>query len=187
MGIGRLQGKFRLEEVAAFPAVGDPVAIYGNACGQPACDRVFRLRLGQLRPLSADCSQVTLEFLSPTKVQYEGSPVAPREFHVLIRNLLRRINFLNYFHCGGSLMEEPRSLIEAASAVRTERSSLRWEAWERYSFRQSRRVPMGGYTGSVTFSGALTAFWPWLALGEWVHVGKGATFGLGQYRLSPGR
>ena len=184
VGIGRGKGQFRMEQVATVPVGGDPVAIYGEGDGPVACNRIYRFGLAQLRPLPLHYSLLRLEFVTPTQVQYEGSPVAPREFHILFRSLLRRINFLNYFHCGGNLMEEPRLLIEAAGGVRREQSSLRWEAWERYSSRQSRRVPMGGYVGHVTFCGAFAPFWPWLALGEWVHVGKGATFGLGRYRLS---
>jgi CRISPR/Cas system endoribonuclease Cas6 (RAMP superfamily) len=42
---------------------------------------------------------------------------------------------------------------------------------------------MAGFTGQVTFRGDLARFWPWLALGQWLHVGKHATFGLGQYRI----
>jgi hypothetical protein len=42
---------------------------------------------------------------------------------------------------------------------------------------------MGGFTGSVTYAGNLGPFAPWLMLGEMVHVGKGATFGLGQYMV----
>ncbi|HZP02618.1 MAG TPA: CRISPR system precrRNA processing endoribonuclease RAMP protein Cas6 [Terriglobia bacterium] len=185
-GLGRWKGKFRLEEVAALPLVGDPAAIYREGRDHPASDRIYRLGLAQLPPPPADGSWLTVEFLSPTQVQYEGAAVAPREFHVLFRSLLRRVNFLNYFHCGGRLMEEPQTLIDDARTVRTEHSALRWEAWERYSFRQARRVPMGGYVGQVSFRGRLQPFWPWLALGQWVHVGKGATFGLGQYQVRTG-
>ena len=40
----------------------------------------------------------------------------------------------------------------------------------------------GGFTGDVTYRGDFRPFWPWIAAGEWVHVGKGVTFGLGRYR-----
>jgi CRISPR/Cas system endoribonuclease Cas6 (RAMP superfamily) len=37
--------------------------------------------------------------------------------------------------------------------------------------------------GSATYEGDLAPFWPFLVFGQWAHVGRGATFGLGGYRL----
>lgn len=42
-----------------------------------------------------------------------------------------------------------------------------------------------GIVGSATNEGDLAPFWPSLVFGQWVLVGKGATFGLGAYRLEP--
>jgi hypothetical protein len=104
---------------------------------------------------------------------------------VLLVNVIRRISLLSYFHCGCELPRDVASFLETARAVTTRDARLRWQAWERASTRQRRRVPMGGFLGQVTYHGDLAPFWPWLVLGELVHVGKGATFGLGQYRLEP--
>ncbi|MEZ5581405.1 MAG: CRISPR system precrRNA processing endoribonuclease RAMP protein Cas6 [Candidatus Competibacteraceae bacterium] len=42
----------------------------------------------------------------------------------------------------------------------------------------------GGIIGELTLTGdKLAPFWPYLWLGQWTHVGKGAVMGLGQYRL----
>ena len=37
--------------------------------------------------------------------------------------------------------------------------------------------------GEITYEGALKEFWPYIRLGEYVHLGKGSGFGLGKYRI----
>ncbi len=58
-----------------------------------------------------------------------------------------------------------------------------WTTWARYSARQDRRMEWSGLVGTATYAGDLAPFWPYLVFGQWVHVGKGATFGLGAYRI----
>ncbi|MBK7847400.1 MAG: CRISPR system precrRNA processing endoribonuclease RAMP protein Cas6 [Zoogloea sp.] len=41
----------------------------------------------------------------------------------------------------------------------------------------------GGVIGSWRLTGEIAPFIPFLYLGQWLHVGKEATFGLGGYRL----
>ena len=182
-GIGQGKGCFRLAEVSTLDAAGVARPIYQGA-SRRLSDRshvVTGEDLAAARPTPN--GTITLTFLTPTRLVYDGHTTGPAEFHILFRNLLRRVSFLNYFHCGGELLDDPKSLIEAARAITTVEARLRSHTWERYSARQGQRVPMGGFTGQVTYRGDLTPFWPWLALGECVHVGKGATFGLGQYRI----
>jgi len=59
-----------------------------------------------------------------------------------------------------------------------------WYDWERYSSRQDRRMKLGGFVGEITYLGDLKDFLPFLLLGSYIHVGKGATFGLGKYRIA---
>ena len=40
---------------------------------------------------------------------------------------------------------------------------------------------MGGFIGLVTFQGNFKEFLPFVNLGEYFHVGKGTSFGLGKY------
>ena len=68
----------------------------------------------------------------------------------------------------------------------TVEQELRWYDWERYSNRQEVRMRLGGFIGRVTYRGDLGEFLPYLLLGMYTHVGKGATFGLGGYRIDGG-
>ena len=76
-----------------------------------------------------------------------------------------------------------KGLIDQAMTVETVNNNLRWHDWTRYSLRQDRRMKLGGLVGSVTYAGDLKPFTPFIALGQYVHVGKNCTFGLGKYRV----
>ena len=101
---------------------------------------------------------------------------------MMIRNLLRRIAHLSYFHCEGDSSEfDFRGFIHRAMAVTIKEKSIEWYDWERYSARQGTRMKLGGFVGDITFEGDLAEFIPYLQAGEHVHIGKGTSFGLGKY------
>jgi hypothetical protein len=126
--------------------------------------------------------QITLEFLTPTRLKHKGrwAKEGP-PFHVLLRRLLDRVSSLSYFHCGQMFEADFRGLIERAAEVRIARAQTKWEDWARFSGRQRQRVEMGGLVGWATYSGDLSEYRALLALGELVHVGKGTVFGNGRY------
>ena len=184
-GLGRGRGRFRVDTVTSSPVAGPATPIYDGS-RQLLATRVASFSVdGMLPAPDGDSSTITLRFLTPTRLVHNAQSGAPTEFHVLFRNVLRRVNLLNHFHCGGELCDGAADLVADAQSVRTVDSHLQWREWDRYSARQDQRVPMGGFVGHVEYHGHLASFWPWLWLGEWVHVGKGATFGLGHYRLTP--
>ena len=55
----------------------------------------------------------------------------------------------------------------------------------RYSNRQQRLMNLEGLIGRITLTGDLSLFSELLSLGELVHIGKNATMGLGQYKITP--
>jgi CRISPR-associated endoribonuclease Cas6 len=64
-------------------------------------------------------------------------------------------------------------------------ADVRWVEWARWSGRQQALLKMGGLVGALSLRLAgLEPFWPFLALAPWVHVGKGATMGLGAMRVT---
>jgi CRISPR/Cas system endoribonuclease Cas6 (RAMP superfamily) len=61
---------------------------------------------------------------------------------------------------------------------------LTWQDWARYSSRQQQKIPMGGVVGSYLLNtNGLEPLWPFLWLGQWTHLGKGAVMGLGRYKI----
>jgi hypothetical protein len=124
-----------------------------------------------------------LQFLTPTRLKFDGKLSPKLEFHILIRNLLRRISLLSYFHCGEELVLDFKGLIESSKNIKVKKENLSWFDWERYSNRQETKMKMGGFIGSITFEGDLESFLPFLTLGEYIHVGKGTSFGLGKYKV----
>ncbi len=142
-------------------------------------------QLSQLsQPPNHPTTQLTLHFLTPTRIKFGGHLTSDFQFHHLIRALLRRLSGLMYFHCGSELQVDFRGLIQLAEKIEKVSDTLRWQEQTRYSARQKTEMQMGGFVGSVTFAGDLTPFLPLLVAGEFVHVGKGTVMGLGKYRIS---
>ena len=125
-----------------------------------------------------------LNFITPTRLKFDGNLSPKPDFHILIRNLLRRISLLSYFHCGQDLDLDFKGLIENSKSIKVKEENLSWVDWERYSNRQETKMKMGGFVGSITFEGDFMPFLSFLLLGEYIHVGKGTSFGLGKYEIA---
>lgn len=183
-GLGKGRGRFTLEEVCWLPPRAAPVTIY--RAEDQVLQHTFRLLdvHDLATPSDTDAgNRLTLHFLTPTRLVYQGSLTDTPAFHVILRTLLRRLSNLAYFHCGTELQLDFRHLIDRAKDVTIVTRRLQWYDWERYSARQQVRMKMGGFVGHVTYAGNLAPFLPFLRLGAMVHVGKGATFGLGKYDI----
>lgn len=128
-------------------------------------------------------TDLIIEYETVTRVKYAEKFVSTIEFHVLVRNLLRRLSSLYYFHHDRELILDFNELIEKAKTISIFFDQTQWVDWERYSNRQKTRMNLGGVQGKVCYRGDWQEFWPLLKLGELVHVGKATTFGMGKYRI----
>ncbi|MDY6812048.1 MAG: CRISPR system precrRNA processing endoribonuclease RAMP protein Cas6 [Pseudomonadota bacterium] len=131
-----------------------------------------------------DCD-IRIELLTPLRLYQARRLVGPAEFSfgAFFSTLLRRISLLSHFHTATPLEMDFRAAVAAGRAVQLADSALRWHDWSRASTRQRRRIPMGGLIGSFTARRVPVGMLPLLRVGERVHVGKGASMGLGRYRL----
>jgi CRISPR-associated endoribonuclease Cas6 len=186
MGIGKVRGKYELKRICTFNngSNDECTEVYrGDGTIQKAAYQVINWEEVADSVKGLNKHEITLMFKTPTRIKYQEDLVLDLEFHILIRSLLRRISALSYFHCGGELNVDFRGIIHDAEKVETKKRSLAWQDWERYSNRQETKMKMGGFVGEITFQGDLEQFLPFITLGEYIHVGKGTSFGLGKYKI----
>jgi hypothetical protein len=135
-----------------------------------------------------DNNNLTIEFITPTRIKYNGKLISSIEFYIFIKNLLRRISALSYFHSKEQLDLDYRNLIDKAKNIKVNKSELYWYDWTRYSARQDSKMRLGGFKGKINFVDAescqtIKDFLPLVILGEYVHIGRGTSFGLGKYKI----
>jgi len=74
------------------------------------------------------------------------------------------------------------ALIEQTQPVAC-KVDLRWCNWQQYFNRQQQAMSLGGVLGKVHLRGDLSAFLQMLQAGQWLHISKETTFGMGQFIL----
>lgn len=139
-------------------------------------------------PPAAPLRAIELHIHTPLRLQHQGQPLRASELtpRALVAAVARRVALVLEFHAGqadwGPAVPEAVQL----SGGLDDQRDLRWHDWIRYSSRQQQEMTLGGVLGRWTLHGdpaALAALWPWLWLGQWLHVGKNATMGMGGYTL----
>lgn len=186
MGLGTGRGKFQIKDIFDLELNGKKNQIYDGEkkiLKNKSHPSVFLISPEETKEVLKPCSNITLQFLTPTRLKSDGKLTLDIDFTTLFRNLLRRISLLSYFHCGEELNLNYRDLIEQSESVKVTERRLKWYDWERYSSRQKTTMKLGGFTGVVAFKGDLTRFLPYLQLGEHIHLGKNTGFGLGKYKI----
>jgi hypothetical protein len=108
----------------------------------------------------------------------------PPSAEILLQRLLERVSALAQLYGPGALPSEGvRSVLVQARQLALVETTLQWTEWARTSGRTGQTMPWGGLLGEISYCGDLTYVLPWLALGEWLHIGSKTSFGLGHYRL----
>jgi hypothetical protein len=179
-GLGRGRARFTLDRVRALAPDGtwDVLAEAG------------RLRAAQPpRPLlpaldAPPGPSAVLHFLTPTRLKVREHLAPEVTFRDLVFLMLRRTLEIAALHLPGAAVDwSLRPALERAAAIRAT-PALRWHDWQRYSNRQKASMTLGGFLGTLTLEGDLAPFGPLLRTAEILHVGKGATFGLGRIELT---
>ncbi|MCS6859619.1 MAG: CRISPR system precrRNA processing endoribonuclease RAMP protein Cas6 [Abditibacteriales bacterium] len=182
-GIGR--ARWHLERVVsiAHSTADDGALVYDGARERFMSDvptKDFAAVAAESQSLSS--ARITLELLTPLRVEDKNELAHEINTTVLTRALLRRISRLSHLWCGEELQLDYRGLLDRwGQTITCEAEDLRWEDWQRGSMRQRARLKLGGLRGRLHLSGEMSDLRPFLKLGEYLHVGKQTVFGLGKY------
>jgi hypothetical protein len=168
-GVGSNRGRLRLSNVAAerVPLVSSPTD-------------------GTVPP-STTTLKVTL--ITPLRMLRDGKLVSPEQFAPgdWLFALAKRMSLLGAMHETARPAADVVDFValkQALAGIQMIDARLRWHDWARISSRQNKSIEMGGIVGSFSLDAiAIAPFFPLLRWGEWGHVGKGTSMGLGGYRL----
>ena len=125
------------------------------------------------------------QFLSHARIQHYGQILTVENFDPVIfcRSVIRRYLTLSevYSDCHLSAAEV-KSLYDDMNNVQGE-YQVDQVKWSRWSNRQKQKMQMDGLLGEIKLNHVSDQLAEILYLGQWLHVGKGSVFGLGQYVL----
>ena len=184
-GLGAHGGRFVLREVRAETETGS-----GH------WRSVFHAESGEYRRIvgsppnveqQAPAGAIQIDLQTPLRIKRQGhflgtADLLPAD---LVRSLLIRLASMAALY---GTSKVPCDWTESApdpKDLRLTNKDVSWTDWTRYSSRQRTTMQMGGLVGILTLDGpGIPALWPALWLGQWTHLGKGTSFGLGKYRVS---
>lgn len=126
---------------------------------------------------------IQLEMITPLRLMHQGKPLFKAEFATIFPFLLRRVTALLAGYAGIESSYDPARLIFLASRVKLLENKLSWKDWRALK-KEQRDQNLGGLMGRLKIGGDELAELLWvLQLGSFFNVGKGATYGAGQYGL----
>lgn len=185
-GVGKHDGTAELMAVELINEQNEPLLVYAPQDG-----------ISQVQPHTAELqlpkwqetNHVSLKIQTPLRLQDNGHALSAQKITTakLLNALVRRTYLLLEVHCSYYALPDRdyfHALNLKARNIDIDVSQLSWQDWTRYSSRQQQRMILGGVVGDLFLAGDLMSFMPYIWLGQWLHIGKNATFGLGKYTTS---
>lgn len=177
-GLGKERSRARLLNVIVEPDQPQAQIIYDTAQ-----DKEVQAYSTTVQSLLAKTEKLTLQFVTPLRIQKQDKiltyEITARDF---LSALVRRYFLLLEFYGEDYQATDFAALIEQAQQVACD-VDFHWCDWQRYSNRQQQAMKLGGVLGNVTLRGDLSPFLLMLQAGQWLHIGKETTFGMGQYQV----
>lgn len=131
--------------------------------------------------------KIILEILTPMRIKEKGHYTKNLQFETIIKALLRRIKLLQKFYDPENLIEfDTKKIVDNSKKNILFFNMSKWIDWGRYSKKQDFYMKLGGIVGEIGYEGDFEDFSKILRIGEFVHIGKNCSFGLGRYLIKGG-
>lgn len=156
----------------------NPIAI---ARGEAAPDMGSLVTLDAQGVVDSRCrstDSVGVSFITPLKLAKTGRIMCSFDAGQFVRSLMRRVSALTYYYCDYEMRDNFREYAHAANRIELLEDNFF------YNDSVSRSQALSGVMGDGVLNGDFNDLMPFLALGEYLHLGKGASYGMGQYRLA---
>ena len=129
-------------------------------------------------------NNAVIEISTPLRLQENGKPLRDYEINAerFFISLAKRISLLSEFHF--EPLDLDFELLKNQIAQIEDEKCLKWQDWTRYSSRQEQKMKLGGVIGKWQFKNLSPELAKLLYIGQWLHCGKNATFGLGKYQIT---
>ncbi len=123
---------------------------------------------------------IQLKFNTPYRQGKEKTHLNTEYF---LMQIVRRISFLQHLYTTQSLDADFKQLKVLAHHAEID-SEVFFQQDKRYSSRHKQTLNTSGFMGTMAINMAgIEALWPYIYLGQWLNVGKNASFGYGSYEL----
>ena len=168
-GLGRGRRPFVLEEVTALGLEREEQLYTRSTDTVRSVDLHYTgAEVVARLPYQADTIRVLFE--TPVNLKDRGKTASRPDFHIFFRQAMRRISSLAYFHHGRPLEADYVGLVERSRQIKLVENHTVAMSIERFSRRQGRRIPMGGYLAASPIGADSRSFfpgWPWAKRSTW--------------------
>jgi hypothetical protein len=169
-----LPPQLTLLSVAAVAADGRRITL-ASGCGRVDTAAVPLTSFEEIGDRSLDpVAPLVMEFTTPLRLLQQSTPLRVPSFPVIAGALFRRVSSLAYYYGGVELDHDFKWLASRSREVRCRPEKLQWG---------SMGGSMQGCSGRFVLEGDLSEILPFLLLGEYLNLGKGAAYGMGCYSL----
>ena len=181
LGVGPKRGKFSLIRITAVDLLAGTQQVLWSDEGAVSAAAPEELVVGPT--WTVDAERLKIHFLTPTRIISQGHLCHEPDFQVWFQRLLERIRTISAIYTDEPIWVPFRDLLADAAKVRIVEDHTCWvEGWSG-SRRDGMVKPLGGFAGTVTYSGDFGQLMPWIRMGQALQVGKNTVKGCGWYRI----